>query len=55
MDFYHDVVDWVGGFPYECASAAEISGKLEELDFELERSLPALVPTGCDQFVFRRR
>lgn len=55
MDFYHDVVDWIGGFPYECAKAEEISTKLEALNFELERLIPAAIPTGCNQFVFRRR
>jgi len=24
MDFWHDVRDWVGGFPYEYATAGEV-------------------------------
>lgn len=55
MDFYHDIIDWVGGFPYEHASAVEINAMLNAMGFRLERSIPAAVPTGCNQFVFRRR
>lgn len=55
MDFYFDVVDWVGGYPYEYASVREIHGLLEELGFLALRTLRAEVPTGCNQFVFKRR
>jgi SAM-dependent methyltransferase len=55
MDFYHDVIDWIGGFPYEYASATEIITMLDQLGFQLERCILATVPTGCNQFVFRRR
>jgi SAM-dependent methyltransferase len=55
MDFYHDVNDWIGGFPYEHARAHEINVMLNALGFRLERSVPAEVPTGCNQFVFRRQ
>ncbi len=55
MDFYHDVVDWVGGYPYEHASADEIIEQVSALGFELVELIPAEVPTGCNQFVFKRR
>jgi 2-polyprenyl-3-methyl-5-hydroxy-6-metoxy-1,4-benzoquinol methylase len=55
MDFYHDVIDWMGGYPYEYATVGEIKTLLESLGFQLERSIPAAVPTGCNQFVFRRQ
>lgn len=54
MDFFYDVIDWVGGYPYEYASAAETKQEVEQLGFQLERLIPATVPTGCNQFVFRR-
>ncbi|MEP7016116.1 MAG: class I SAM-dependent methyltransferase [Verrucomicrobiota bacterium] len=53
MDFYYDVVDWVGGYPYEYATVEEIQSLVEPLGFRLERIIPATVPTGCNQFVFR--
>jgi SAM-dependent methyltransferase len=54
MDFYFNVVDWVGGYPYEYAGIEELRSKVEPLGFELVRSVAAEVPTGCNQFVFRR-
>jgi 2-polyprenyl-6-hydroxyphenyl methylase/3-demethylubiquinone-9 3-methyltransferase len=55
MDFYHDVIDWVGGYPYEYAQRAEITGYLKELGFDLIRFFPPVAPTGCMEFVFRKR
>ena len=54
MDFYYDVVDWVGGYPYEYATVEEMA-RLVGPDFTLVRSIPAKVPTGCNEMVFRRR
>jgi 2-polyprenyl-6-hydroxyphenyl methylase/3-demethylubiquinone-9 3-methyltransferase len=54
MDFYHDVVDWVGGYPYEHATIAEIATLVTAQGFEMQRAIPAIVPTGCNQFVFKK-
>lgn len=54
MGFFHNVVDWVGGYPYEYASAAEVLAMVEPMGFRCVASIPAEVPTGCNEFVFRR-
>jgi 2-polyprenyl-6-hydroxyphenyl methylase/3-demethylubiquinone-9 3-methyltransferase len=54
MDFYYDVIDWVGGYPYEYASTDEVRALVEPLGFECLRWRTAEVPTGCNEFVFRR-
>ncbi len=54
MDFYYNVVDWVGGYPYEYASIDEMRALCAPLGFSLERSVPANVPTGCNELVFRK-
>lgn len=54
MHFYHDLIDWVGGYPYECASIDEMTVFVEELGFELVRSTPTAGWTGCNEFVFHR-
>ena len=54
MDFYYDVVDWVGGYPYEYASRDEIVHTLGKLGFKLVKAVPARVPTGCNEFIFLR-
>jgi 2-polyprenyl-6-hydroxyphenyl methylase/3-demethylubiquinone-9 3-methyltransferase len=54
MDFYYDVVDWVGGYPYEYASVAEMEQMCAPLGFSMVRAVPAIVPTGCNEIVFRK-
>lgn len=54
MDFYYNVVDWIGGYPYEYGSVDEIVRLVEAHGFQAERVMPAEVPTGCNEFIFRR-
>lgn len=54
MDFYYNVIDWVGGYPYEYASLDEMKNYVEPLGFKLIKEIPAEVPTGCNEFVFQR-
>lgn len=54
MDFWYDVIDWVGGYPYEYASPAEIEAFVQRLGFTLRTLVSAQVPTGCNEFVFER-
>jgi len=53
MDFMHNIIDWVGGYPYEYASVTEMKAILEKEGFEVLRVLPAKVPTGCNEFICR--
>jgi 2-polyprenyl-6-hydroxyphenyl methylase/3-demethylubiquinone-9 3-methyltransferase len=59
MSFYHDVHDWLGGFPYESSTPEETRRFVSELGFEPLHSRE-LVPgrgvfgTGCAEYVFRR-
>ena len=55
MDFWYDVIDWIGGYPYEYASPTEIERFVAGLGLELRRMVPAQVPTGCNEFVFVRK
>jgi len=53
MDFWFDVIDWVGGYPYEYATLTEVVTIVTRgSGFQLRRSVPASVPTGCNEFVF---
>ena len=54
MDFFFDVVDWVGGYPYEYASVQDVVNLATRNNLELTRVGPASVPTGCNEFVFVR-
>jgi 2-polyprenyl-6-hydroxyphenyl methylase/3-demethylubiquinone-9 3-methyltransferase len=55
MDFWFDVVDWVGGFPYEYAATDEIESMLAGLGFYTLSVRPANVPTGCNEFVLKKK
>jgi len=54
MDFWFDVIDWVGGYPYEYATPVEIEQFVCDHGFSLRRYVGAQVPTGCNEFVFRK-
>lgn len=52
MSFWTDVKDWLGGYPYEFASADEVQSFVEsETDFELTR-LDESDGNGCNEFTF---
>jgi 2-polyprenyl-6-hydroxyphenyl methylase/3-demethylubiquinone-9 3-methyltransferase len=54
MDFRHDVRDWLGGFPYEYASAGEIFEYVHSKHaLRLER-LRTCDGNACNEFVFSR-
>ena len=60
MNFSHDAHDWLGGYPYETASAEEMRERVAALGFEELRSFPlpktaGLFGSGCNEFVFRKR
>ena len=58
MDFYHDVHDWLGGYPYEATLASEVGAKLSALGFKAERVFVrprsiGIFGSGCDEYVYR--
>jgi len=55
MEFLHNVIDWIGGYPYEYASTKNITKFVNLLGFETLKINPARVPTGCNEFVFRKK
>jgi SAM-dependent methyltransferase len=54
MDFWYDVIDWIGGFPYEYATRQEVESFMRREGFVLRHFVEAQVPTGCNEFVFGR-
>jgi len=55
MDFFYDVVDWIGGYPYEYESITKIKKIIQQLGFCTIKQIPAQVPTGCNEFVFQKK
>lgn len=54
MDFWHDARDWLGGFPYEYATAGEIFDYLHDRHALQLRSLFTYEGNACNEFVFER-
>jgi SAM-dependent methyltransferase len=55
MNFYYDVIDWIGGYPYEYASTPEIVDFMQRRRFRLRKTVPTPVPTGNNEFVFEKK
>jgi 2-polyprenyl-3-methyl-5-hydroxy-6-metoxy-1,4-benzoquinol methylase len=53
MTRYHDIVDWLGGLPYEVATIEELKNFLEERKFELVKFLERPEST-CHRLLFRK-
>lgn len=60
MEYWHDLHDWMGGYPYESILADEVEALMQGLGFVRERVFArprelGLFGSGCDEYVYRRR
>ena len=54
MSRWHDLVDWVGGYPYEVAKPTDVEQFFQDLGLTLKWSRTEGVTSGNNEFVFRR-
>jgi len=59
MDWHHDVIDWLGGYPYESVSPSQLKAFAKTRGFEIISAITETQPigffgAGCDEFVLRR-
>ena len=54
MSRWRDIVDWVGGYPYEAAAPEEIFEFYKARGFRLSKLKCGGVGLGCNEFVFER-
>lgn len=54
MNRWYDIVDWVGGFPYEVATPDEIFEFYKAKGYSLTKMKVGGVGLGCNEFVFRK-
>jgi 2-polyprenyl-3-methyl-5-hydroxy-6-metoxy-1,4-benzoquinol methylase len=54
MNRWHDMVDWVGGYPYEVATPEAVFEFCRERGFTLLNLKCGGVGLGCNEFVFER-
>ncbi|MCM1088119.1 MAG: hypothetical protein NC419_08185 [Muribaculaceae bacterium] len=50
----HDVIDWVGGYPFEVAKPEEIFEFYHQRNYRLEKLSTAGGGHACNQYVFRK-
>jgi hypothetical protein len=55
MSHWHDIIDWVGGYPYEVARPEEVFDFYRARGFTLVRLKAGGVGLGCNEFVFEKR
>lgn len=55
MSAKHDLIDWVGGYPFEVAKPETVFHFFRERGFELLDFTTQAGGIGCNEFVFRRR
>lgn len=53
MSWHHDVLDWLGGHPYEYATPEEIISYVGNLGFTIQK-IQAVTSIGCNEFVFMK-
>jgi 2-polyprenyl-6-hydroxyphenyl methylase/3-demethylubiquinone-9 3-methyltransferase len=54
MSFWHDLIDWLGGYPFEIAKPEEIFDFYKKRGFVLTKLKTCGGGLGCNEFVFRR-
>ena len=54
MNRWHDIVDWVGGYPYEVAAPDEIFEFYKAKGYRLTKLKTGGVGLGCNEFVFEK-
>jgi 2-polyprenyl-6-hydroxyphenyl methylase/3-demethylubiquinone-9 3-methyltransferase len=55
MSLWHDMLDWLGGYPFEVATPAAVEGFLQARGFTLTWSRLVGRRHGANQYVFQRR
>ena len=60
MDLFHDVHDWMGGYPYESTTPVEIEAFMTKRGFEQMKLVPwrvrlaGVFGSGCSEYVYRK-
>ena len=55
MSRRHDLIDWVGGYPFEVAKPEEVFTSVHRLGFELLHLKTTGGGLGCNEYVFQAR
>ena len=54
MSYYHDLKDWVGGYPFECAKPEDIFMFYYSKGYVLQFLKTCAGSHGCNEFLFKK-
>lgn len=54
MSYWHDLVDWVGGYPFEVAKPEDVFYFLKKRGFSLTQLKTCAGELGCNEYVFEK-
>ncbi len=52
MSYWHDLVDWIGGYPFEVAKPEQIFNLYKNQGFQLQKLKTCAGDHGCNEFIF---
>jgi 2-polyprenyl-3-methyl-5-hydroxy-6-metoxy-1,4-benzoquinol methylase len=55
MSYWHDLLDWIGGYPFEVAKPEQVFCMYRDRGFVLKQLRTYAGSIGCNEFVFTRR
>jgi 2-polyprenyl-6-hydroxyphenyl methylase/3-demethylubiquinone-9 3-methyltransferase len=55
MSVRHDLVDWLGGYPFEVSTPGEIFDYFKARGYQLRKIKTVGGRMGCNEFVFQRQ
>ncbi len=54
MTIWYDLIDWLGGYPFEVAKPEQIFSIFRDQGFNLEKLVTVGGKMGCNEYVFRK-
>lgn len=54
MSVWHDIVDWVGGYPFEVAKPEDVFNFLKQRGYNLEYMVTCAGGHGCNEYLFTK-
>lgn len=54
MSYYYDLLDWLGGYPFEVSKPEEIFDFFKERGFYMDKMVTVGGRMGCNEFVFTK-
>jgi 2-polyprenyl-6-hydroxyphenyl methylase/3-demethylubiquinone-9 3-methyltransferase len=54
MSPWYDIIDWIGGYPFEVAKPEEVVNFFSKKGFKLEKIKTCGRGHGCNEFIFRK-